>query len=67
MRRVLEMVGEADGSLDEVKSYWRPKRLRMKRSGKGRKEDPPEERERPAPKRRGKTGRRPGGRKREES
>lgn len=66
MRRVLEMVGEADGTLGEVQSYWRPKRLRQHRSGKGRSEEPPEERDRPMPKKREKRGRKPGGRKREE-
>jgi len=53
-------------ALWEGKDYWRPKRLRMKRSGRGREEEPPEEREKPMPKKRRNRGRPPGGRKREE-
>lgn len=42
MRRTLEIVAVA---LGEGKEYWRPKRLRMKRTGKGRWQ--PEERTKP--------------------
>ena len=42
MRRTLEIIEDA---LGEGKAYWRPKRLRLKRTGKGRTH--PEERVKP--------------------